>query len=89
LIGNTSLIADVRATPPLTRGDLQRVNVPVLALYGEHSDLRERSELLLAGLKNFDIRIIENCTHAILWEATSRLREEMALFLIAPTEVTS
>jgi len=81
LIAGTSLVADVRATPPLAREDLARITVPVLALYGESSDLRERGERLLTGLANYRIEIFAGCTHAILWEATARLREEMALFL--------
>jgi pimeloyl-ACP methyl ester carboxylesterase len=81
LITRTSLVADIRASAPLTADDLRSLTLPVLALYGEKSDLREKSQQLLTALPNCKIRILAQCTHAILWEATAELRAEMARFL--------
>lgn len=81
LITKTTLVSDIRATPPLRAEDLRSLTLPVLALYGEKSDLRESSERLLGALPNCKIKILVNCTHAILWEATAELRDEMAYFL--------
>jgi pimeloyl-ACP methyl ester carboxylesterase len=81
LITRTSLVADIRSTPPLRAEDLKSLTLPVLALYGEHSDLRAKSEALLAALPNCKTKIMAGCTHAILWEATTQLRAEIARFL--------
>jgi pimeloyl-ACP methyl ester carboxylesterase len=81
LITRTSLVADIRATPPLSADDLKTLMLPVLALYGEHSDLREKSQQLLTALPNGKTKILAGCTHAILWEATAQLRSEIAYFL--------
>ncbi len=81
LVTNTTLVADMRATPPLDESDLRKIEAPILALYGEGSDLRERSALLLKAAPHATVKIFEGCSHAILWEATARLREEMAIFL--------
>ena len=81
LVKNTTLVADMRATPPLGESDLRKIEAPVLALYGEGSDLRERSVALLKSAPHVTTKIFDGCSHAILWEATARLREEMTLFL--------
>jgi pimeloyl-ACP methyl ester carboxylesterase len=81
LITRTSLVADIRSTPPLEPNDLRSLTLPILALYGEHSDLRAKNQQLLAALPNCRIKILAGCTHAILWEATAQLRAEIASFL--------
>lgn len=81
LVTNTTLVADMRATPPLNESDLRKIDAPILALYGEGSDLRERSVALLKSAPRATVKVFEGCSHAILWEATARLREEMAIFL--------
>lgn len=80
LITRTSLVADIRSTPPLEAKDLKSLALPILALYGEHSDLRAKSQQLLAALPNCTTKILADCTHAILWEATVQLRSEIASF---------
>ncbi|MGH7282212.1 MAG: alpha/beta fold hydrolase [Polyangiaceae bacterium] len=81
LVARTTLVADMRATPPLSEDDLRKIDAPILAVYGEGSDLRERSTQLLKAAPRATVKVFEGCSHAILWEATARLREEMAIFL--------
>ena len=81
LVTKTTLVADMRATPPLGEDDLRHIEAPILALYGEGSDLRERSVALLRSAPHATVKIFDGCSHAILWEATARLRDEMMLFL--------
>ena len=84
LVEGTSLVADMAATPPLTPRELREVHAPVLALYGERSDLRARSERLLAGLPGARTVVLPGCTHSILWEATDVVREAVVGFTAPP-----
>jgi pimeloyl-ACP methyl ester carboxylesterase len=74
LVEGTTLVDDMQATPPLTRADLAEIRAPLLALYGERSDLRARGEALLAGLPNVTVEIVPGCTHSIIWEATETVK---------------
>ncbi len=81
LVSNTTLIADMRSTRALDASDLQEIVAPFLALYGESSDLRQRSERLLAGVARCTVRILPGCTHSIIWEATDTVREAIVGFV--------
>ncbi|CAM2066054.1 Alpha/beta hydrolase [Sulfidibacter corallicola] len=81
LIQETSLIADLRRTPPITDTRIASVQVPVLALYGEHSDIRERGEALVATLPQARLKLFDGCSHSIMWEATARVRDELLAWL--------
>jgi pimeloyl-ACP methyl ester carboxylesterase len=81
LVEGTSLIADLRASPPLTRDALARIACPTLALYGETSDVRARGEELARTLPACTLRILPGCTHSVLWEATAEVRERIVEFL--------
>ncbi len=89
LVMHTSLIADMRATRPLGARDLAEITAPVLALYGEDSDLRARSEPLLAGVERCTLRILPGCTHSIIWEATDTVREATVAFVRASGDEAS
>jgi pimeloyl-ACP methyl ester carboxylesterase len=86
LVGATSLVDDMRATSPLSGDALRTVTAPVLALYGERSDLRARGEASLAPLPRCRIEIVPGATHSVLWEATGHVRKRILEFLdeIAP-----
>lgn len=70
LVQETTLVADLARTRPFEPRDLAGVAVPVLALYGERSDLRQRAEAWLAHLPRARIEILPGCTHSLIWEAT-------------------
>ena len=74
LIYGTTLVDDLARERPFTPERLRRVHSPVLALYGEHSDIRRRCEPLLRALPDLDLRILPGCTHSVLWEATEELK---------------
>jgi pimeloyl-ACP methyl ester carboxylesterase len=81
LVYGTSLVRDLRASPSLGEAELSAVRCPVLALYGESSDLRAEAEQLARAIPGVELRIYEGCTHSILWEATARVREDTLAFL--------
>lgn len=81
LVHGTSLVADMRASGSLADDEIRRVRAPVLALYGETSDLRAQAERLAALLPACDLRIVPGASHSILWEATARVRADLLAWL--------
>jgi pimeloyl-ACP methyl ester carboxylesterase len=81
LVNGTSLMADMRATPPTRASDFAEIEVPVLAIYGERSELRAQGEAILRDLPLCEIVVVPGATHSVLWEATDRVRAEIVRFL--------
>jgi pimeloyl-ACP methyl ester carboxylesterase len=81
LVGGTSLVEDMRVTSPLSGDALRTVTAPVLALYGERSDLRARAEARLGPLPRCRVEIVPGATHSVLWEATDEVRRRVLEFL--------
>jgi len=84
LVEGTTLIKDLRSTPPLGPGDFAAITQPALALYGEKSDLLERSAPLVRRMPRSRLEILPGCTHSILWEATADVRAKIVDFCRAP-----
>jgi pimeloyl-ACP methyl ester carboxylesterase len=81
LVYGTSLVEDLQGTPPLAPAELATIAVPVLALYGERSDLRARAEAQLAALPRLRLEVLPGCSHSVLWEATEAVRRRTLAFL--------
>ncbi|MCA9674774.1 MAG: hypothetical protein KC464_07035, partial [Myxococcales bacterium] len=81
LVEGTSLVADLAASPPLDAAALTRIRCPVLAIYGERSDVRDRGEALAAALPACTLRLLPGCTHSVLWEATAEVRAALLAWL--------
>jgi pimeloyl-ACP methyl ester carboxylesterase len=80
LVEGTSLVKDLRATPPLQPSDFDRIQAPTLALYGERSDLIEGSVPLVRRIPRARIEVLPGCTHSIIWEATNEVRDRVTAF---------
>lgn len=74
LIYETTMLDDLEAVKPLARDDLRSIGCPVLAFYGEHSDLLDRARDLDELVPDCDLRILPGCTHSVLMEATAELK---------------
>lgn len=81
LVHGTSIVEDLASTPPLSQNEIGTIQAPVLALYGENSDLRAKGEEGLATLPNGRVEILPGCTHSILWEATEEVRRRVVSFV--------
>jgi pimeloyl-ACP methyl ester carboxylesterase len=81
LVESTTLLQDLRESPPLGDEALQSVRCPVLALYGAESNLRAEAEALPGLLP--DVRLIfqPRCTHSLLWEETAWVKEQVLAWL--------
>lgn len=81
LVHGTSLLEDLRASPPLLDADLRAIRCPVLALYGERSDLRAAGETLARRLRDCRLETFAGCTHSVLWERTDEVRARIVAWL--------
>lgn len=77
----TSLIRDLAATTDVGDDALSRITCPVLALYGEHSDLRGDGERLAGRLPQCRLEIVPGCAHGILFQATERVRSSLLAWM--------
>ncbi len=81
LVHDTSLLEDLTRPHVFSDADLARIRCPVLAIYGEHSDIRAKGERLAGQLPDCTLEIVAGGSHVILWEATARLRERIGEWL--------
>jgi pimeloyl-ACP methyl ester carboxylesterase len=81
LVYGTSLVEDLGATPTIDERQVSALRCPVLAIYGENSDIRSHGERIAAAASDCDLRIYPGCTHSVIWEATTRLREDVVEWL--------
>jgi len=81
LVYGTSLINDIRNFKTIPAQSLARIACPVLAIYGEHSDIRDKGETVASLLPKCDYRVIKGCTHSVIWEATEELCEQVTRWL--------
>ena len=81
LVEGTTLVDDLRHSPSLPADAFGAVTAPVLALYGERSDLRPQAEALPRLLPKARLVIHPGSTHSLLWEATPWVRDQLVAWL--------
>lgn len=82
LIYDTTMLNDLEAVHPLPREALAAIACPVLAFYGEHSDLLDRARDLDELVPDCDLRILPGCTHSVLMEATPELKATLLPWIL-------
>lgn len=70
LVHGTTLVADMKRSAPIDDATLATLPMPVLALYGETSDIVDEADRIRRLVPQADVRILAGCSHSILWEAT-------------------
>jgi pimeloyl-ACP methyl ester carboxylesterase len=83
LVHDTTLIEDMRHSPPITDDQLRGVTCPVLALYGAGSELIEQGRKIAALAPRAELRLLDGASHLVLFEATAQLRDEIRSWLRA------
>jgi len=81
LVYETTLLQDLRRSTTYEDSDYARIQVPVLALYGESSDQRQAGERLCEQLEVQQLELIEGATHSVLWEATDQVQSRLLEWL--------
>ncbi len=85
LVYQTSMVSDLVASPPVSDEELRSVRCPVLALYGDRSELLDRGERLRRTIPDCDLRLFAGCTHLLLWEATAVVRDALREWATRPS----
>jgi pimeloyl-ACP methyl ester carboxylesterase len=81
LINHTSLVEDLLTAIPLPREPLAALACPVLAIYGDESDVIERARDLATLVPDFTLNILGGCGHSILMEVPAHLQAVLAWWL--------
>lgn len=81
LVYGTTLVDDLRASPPLADAALAALTMPVLALYGAQSDLIGEADRLERVLPQVTVRRFAGCTHSLMWEANAEMVDALQAFL--------
>lgn len=69
LLNATTLIDDVAASPPFTHEDLAGLATPVLAIFGEHTDLAPSAWHLEGAVPDCRLEILPGLGHSVLRDA--------------------
>jgi pimeloyl-ACP methyl ester carboxylesterase len=77
----TSLIDDLQREQPFPRRDLEGISCPVLAIYGEGSDILDRAKDLERYVPDCTLYVVPDCTHSVLFEATPFVREHILAWI--------
>ena len=86
LVHGTTLVADLRAQRPFLSADLRSVTCPVVAVYGENSDIIHQAYRLKHLLPNCNLTVVPNCSHFLVVEAPGVLRDLLLRWLSSDAE---
>ncbi|MEV5571931.1 alpha/beta hydrolase [Spirillospora sp. NPDC052269] len=81
LLNQTSLVDDVAAERPLRDAELAAIRCPVLAVYGERSELVGAAAELERHVPDCTVEILPGLAHTVLREATGVLRDILLSWL--------
>ncbi|MGW3007762.1 alpha/beta fold hydrolase [Streptomyces sp. NPDC001219] len=84
LLNGTTLIEDIAAGTPFTSRDFARLRRPVLAVYGEHSELLPGARELAMTAPDCALCVLPGVGHTVLSEATEALCDALLDRLGAP-----
>ncbi|MBK9558339.1 alpha/beta hydrolase [Candidatus Neomicrothrix sp.] len=89
LIYKTSMLDDLAAVPVMTEAQLGALEVPVLALYGEQSDILDVARTVERCVPNCRLQVMADTTHSLLLERTAEVRVALDGLLAAlPTDAS-
>jgi pimeloyl-ACP methyl ester carboxylesterase len=68
-LNGTTLIEDIASSPPFTDEELGRLDVAVLAVYGEYTDLPSSARKLAACVPNCRLEVLPGLGHSVIRDA--------------------
>ena len=68
-LNGTSLIEDIASSPPFTDEELGRLGVPVLAVFGEYTDLASSARKLAACVPDCRLEVLPGLGHSVIRDA--------------------
>lgn len=89
LLSHTTLLDDLKRTVPLTTDDLESLRCPVVALYGDDSDMLGRGLALERHAPRCQLHVLPGVSHFILMEAGKFVEYYLLDLLGIPAEPPS
>jgi len=82
MVENTTLFRDTGASRVVDAGTLGRLTMPILGLYGGESQAgaMERAQRALGQLSNFELEVIPDASHLLLFDSAANVRRALASF---------
>lgn len=77
LVGETTLLDDLRESRDWPDADFAALNMPILAIYGQESDVLGDGQLLAEVATDVTFEVFEGCSHSVIWEATAQVRDRI------------
>jgi pimeloyl-ACP methyl ester carboxylesterase len=81
LLNGTSLLRDLAAAEPISAARLSALACPVLAVYGEQSDVAHNGRILARAVPGCVLHLVPGVAHTVLSEASPALLEVMLPWL--------
>ncbi|TDD74596.1 alpha/beta hydrolase [Actinomadura darangshiensis] len=81
LLNGTTLMDDLAAAEPVRPAVLAALDRPVLAIYGQHSDVADAGRLLLRHVPNCTLHTLTGHAHTVLQEGTAEILEVLLPWL--------
>jgi pimeloyl-ACP methyl ester carboxylesterase len=82
LVWETSFVDDMTLEAPPAWDELARITCPVLALYGEESNVLPTGQRLAQTLPDCSLRTVPECGHFVIYK-TDFIRDELQRFIAA------
>lgn len=71
----TTMIEDVAAAPRFTEAELAALEVPTMAIYGEHTDLSSSLAMIRESMPQCRLEVFPDVGHSVLRDATAKVLE--------------
>jgi len=84
LLKHTQLIPEMKSSRSLTEQEISGITCPVLAIYGDESEILDHAKTMKRLIPQTDIRFFEGCTHRVLFEETEKVRNTILNWLKNP-----
>ncbi|WP_433462930.1 alpha/beta fold hydrolase [Spirillospora sp. CA-128828] len=81
LLNGTTLVDDLAAAEPVRPAGLAALTCPVLAIYGQHSDVADAGRLLLHHVPDCTLHTMTGHAHTVLREGTAEILEVLLPWL--------
>jgi pimeloyl-ACP methyl ester carboxylesterase len=81
LLNRTTLLDDIAAAGPVRPAALAGLDLPVLAVYGQHSDVADAGRLLLRNVPGCTLHTMAGYAHTVLQEGTAEILEVLLPWL--------
>lgn len=82
----TTMIEDVAAAPRFTAADLGALEVPTMAVYGEHTDLASSVAMIRASMPQCRLEVFSDVGHSVLRDVTPKVLELLVGWLAERSE---